>query len=110
VDDTDWGQIAALYDGLAAIAPSPVVDLNRAVAVGMAEGPAAGLALVDRLSGHPALAHYPYLPAARGDLLEKLGRHRDAAAEFRRAAALTSNHQTRSLLLARADACDRAAQ
>jgi predicted RNA polymerase sigma factor len=109
VDDTDWPRIAVLYAALAAIAPSPIVDLNRAVAVGMAEGPAAGLVLVDRLSAHPALRSYPYLPAVRGDMLERLGRHREAEAEFRHAAALTSNDRTRSLLLERARVCGAAA-
>jgi predicted RNA polymerase sigma factor len=102
VEGTDWSRIAALYAELAAIAPSPVIELNRAVAVGMADGPAAGLALIETLAAEPALANYPYLPAARGDLLERLGRGDEAAAEFQRAAALTSNARTRDLLLDRA--------
>jgi predicted RNA polymerase sigma factor len=101
-EDTDWVRIAALYDGLAALVGSPVVELNRAVAVGMAFGPAAGLDLVDQLLDEPALRHYHLLPSVRGDLLAKLGRRQDAAAEFRRAAALTQNERERALLLARA--------
>ena len=101
-EDTDWVRIAALYDGLAALNPSPVVELNRAVAVGMAFGPAAGLELVDALAGEPALRRYHLLPAVRGDLLAKLGRHAEARAEFERAAALTRNARERELLLERA--------
>jgi len=108
-EDTDWARIAALYEGLAHIAPSPVVELNRAVAVGMACGPAAGLALVDRLVGEPALKAYHLLPSVRGDLLEKLGRHAEARAEFERAAALTRNARERRLLLDRAARCERRA-
>jgi RNA polymerase sigma factor (sigma-70 family) len=100
-EDTDWVRIAALYDGLAALVPSPVVELNRAVAVGMAFGPAAGLELADALVDEPALRHYHLLPSVRGDLLAKLGRRAEAAAEFRRAAALTENARERALLLAR---------
>ncbi|GAA1514760.1 RNA polymerase sigma factor [Dactylosporangium maewongense] len=100
--DTDWDRIVALYRLLAHVAPSAVVRLNLAVAVGMASGPSAGLALLDELDG--ALANYPYLPAARGDLLERLGRHEEARAEFARAAALTRNERERSLFLARASA------
>jgi len=100
-EDTDWVRIAALYDGLAALNPSPVVELNRAVAVGMALGPAAGLELVDALDGEPALRRYHLLPAVRGDLLEKLGRQREAAAEFHRAASLTENQRERALLIRR---------
>ena len=92
----------ALYDALAQVAPSPVVALNRAVAVGMAEGPAAALALVDALASDPALRGYPWLPSVRGDLLDKLGRPAEARAEFERAAALTRNAQEKALLLARA--------
>jgi RNA polymerase sigma-70 factor, ECF subfamily len=99
---TDWPRIAALYAELARVAPSPVVELNRAVAVGMAEGPTAGLALVDTLRAEPALAHYHLLPAVRGDLLQKLGRHDEARAEFERAASLTGNEQERRLMLQRA--------
>jgi len=102
--DTDWKRIASLYAELAEVAPSPVVELNRAVAVSMAEGPAAGLALADRLRGEPALAAYHLLPTVRGDLLAKLGRHAEARAEFERAAALTRNARERALLLARAAA------
>jgi predicted RNA polymerase sigma factor len=100
--DTDWVRIAALYDGLASLTHSPVIELNRAVAVGMAFGPAAGLQLVDALVDEPALRRYHLLPSVRGDLLAKLGRHAEAAAEFRRAAALTRNERERALLLARA--------
>src|SRR5919198_4542455 len=92
-EETDWERIVALYDGLAAIAPSPVVELNRAVAVGMAYGPAAGLELLDGLSSAPALEGYHLLPAARGDLLERLGRAEEARAEFERAALLTQNER-----------------
>jgi RNA polymerase sigma factor (sigma-70 family) len=101
-EDTDWEAIVALYDGLSEIARSPVVDLNRAVAVGMAFGAAAGLALVDELTTEPALAGYPWLFSARGDLLAKLGRHDESRAEFERAASLTQNQQERKLLLDRA--------
>jgi len=102
--DTDWSRIAALYGQLAVRVPSPVVALNRALAVSMAEGPAAGLALVDALAGEPALASYALLPSARADLLAKLGRHAEARAEFERAAALTRNTRLRDRLLARAAA------
>jgi RNA polymerase sigma factor (sigma-70 family) len=101
-EDTDWTRIAALYDALAQVAPSPVVELNRAVAVAMAFGPAAGLELVDRLGSEPALQGYHLLPSVRGDLLAKLGRSREARIEFERAAALTLNERERKLLLARA--------
>jgi predicted RNA polymerase sigma factor len=99
---TDWAQIVALYDALAQVAPSPVVELNRAVAVGMAFGPAAALELVDALLAEPALAHYHWLPSVRGDLLAKLGRAAEARHEFERAAALTRNARERALLLERA--------
>ena len=99
--DTDWSRIVALYSELAQIAPSPVVDLNRAVAVGMADGPQAGLDLVDRLIGEPALERYPFLPAVRADLLQKLGRFDEARSELERAASLTRNRRERDLLLAR---------
>ena len=99
---TDWPRIAALYDALAALAPSPVVELNRAVALAMAFGPAAGLEVADALRDEPALARYHLLPAVRGDLLEKLGRRDEACAEFERAAALTRNLRERALLRARA--------
>lgn len=102
--DTDWTRITALYEQLANAAPSPVVTLNRAVAVGMAYGPAAGLALVDALVSEPSLRTYHLLPAVRGDLLAKLGRHAEACQEFERAAALTRNARERELLLARARA------
>jgi RNA polymerase sigma factor (sigma-70 family) len=101
-DETDWARIAALYGALAEAAPSPVVELNRAVALAMAEGPAAGLAIVDALQGDPALAGYHLLPSVRGDLLAKLGRTDEARAEFARAASLTRNERERKLLLARA--------
>jgi RNA polymerase sigma-70 factor, ECF subfamily len=101
---TDWTRIADLYAQLAAIAPSPIVELNRAVAVAMASGAAAGLALVDRLRSEPALKDYHLLPSVRGDLLAKLGRHDEARAEFRRAASLTRNERERALLLQRAGA------
>ncbi|MGH8781706.1 RNA polymerase sigma factor [Paraburkholderia sp.] len=100
--DTDWVQIVALYDALAEVAPSPVVELNRAVAVGMAFGPAAGLEIVDELAADPALTHYHWLPSVRGDLLAKLGRTDEARAEFERAAAMTRNARERELLLERA--------
>jgi predicted RNA polymerase sigma factor len=103
--DTDWPRIAALYDALAALTPSPVVELNRAVAVAMAFGPAAGLALADALLREPALKSYHLLPSVRGDLLAKLGREREAAAEFERAAELTRNERERAFLLARAAKC-----
>nr|WP_245652923.1 RNA polymerase sigma factor [Herbidospora sakaeratensis] len=96
---TDWGRIAALYEQLA---PSPVVELNRAVALAMAYGPEAGLELVDELAGEPALQAYHLLPSVRGDLLARLGRDEEARAEFRRAAELTRNERERALLLARA--------
>ena len=107
-DATDWVQIARLYGALAQAAPSPVVELNRAVAISMADGPAAGLAAVDALAGAPALRGYHLLPAVRGDLLERLGRGEEARAEFARAAALTRNERERALLLARTRAGPRA--
>jgi len=103
-EETDWIRIAALYDALAQLAPSPVVELNRAVALARAFGPAAGLELVDELTREPSLAGYHLLPSVRGDLLARLGRHDEARAEFERAAALTSNARERELLLARARA------
>ncbi|MFF2434527.1 RNA polymerase sigma factor [Streptomyces sp. NPDC058107] len=102
-EETDWAVIATLYGLLAKAAPSPVVELNRAVAVSMAEGPEAGLALVDALAGDPALATYHLLPSVRGDLLARLGRADEARAEFVRAAGLTRNARERALLLARAE-------
>jgi RNA polymerase sigma factor (sigma-70 family) len=101
-EETDWTRIAALYDALAQLAPSPVVELNRAVAYAMTFGPAEGLAIVDALAPDPALASYHLLPAVRGDLLAKLGRTAEARAEFERAASLTRNSRERALLLARA--------
>ena len=98
-------RIAGLYDELFQEAPSPVVALNRAVAVGMASGPAAGLALADGLLSEPWLESYHLLPAVRGDFLEKLGRHEEARAEFERAAAMTRNTRERELLAGRAAAC-----
>jgi len=103
--DTDWARIVALYDALAALMPSPVVLLNRAVAVSMAFGPAEALTLVDELYPEPALASYHLLPAVRGDLLVKLGRHAEARKEFERAAELTQNARERDLLTRRALAC-----
>jgi RNA polymerase sigma factor (sigma-70 family) len=105
VEDTDWERIVALYDGLAQLMPSPVVDLNRAVAVGMAFGPRAALESVDRLREEPALDGYQLLPTVRGDLLEKLGRLDEARAEFERAALLTANSRQRAALVKRAAAC-----
>jgi RNA polymerase sigma-70 factor, ECF subfamily len=104
--DTDWARIATLYAQLAQVMPSPVVELNRAVAVGMAHGPAAGLAHVDRLRSEPRLRDYHLLPSVRGDLLFKLGRLEEARAEFERAARLTRNERERAFLLARAADCD----
>ncbi len=101
-DDTDWAHIAALYESLAHVAPSPIVELNRAVAVGMAFGPATGLELVDALTGEPSLKGYHLLPSVRGDLLAKLHRFAEARAEFERAASLTRNRRERTLLLERA--------
>ncbi len=101
--DTDWARIAALYRALGALTPSPVIELNRAVAVSMAQGPAAGLELVDALATAPALKSYHLLPSVRADLLVKLGRHREAEAEFARAARMTRNRRERELLLARAE-------
>jgi RNA polymerase sigma-70 factor (ECF subfamily) len=103
--ETDWTRIVALYDALAQLAPSPIVDLNRAVAVSMAFGPAAALEIVDVLSGDSRLRSYHLLPSVRGDLLEKLGRFEEARTEFTRAAALAQNARERSLLLGRAAAC-----
>jgi len=99
---TDWARIAALYDALAQTAPSPVVELNRAVAVGMAFGPAAGLQIIDALQRDKALGNYHWLPSVRGDLLARLGRHEEARAEFMRAAELAHNERERELLMERA--------
>jgi len=103
--ETDWPRIVALYEALAELAPSPVVELNRAVAMAMAFGPAAGLGLVDALTSEPALAGYHLLPSVRGDLLERLGRFDEARAEFERAASITRNARERELLLERAATC-----
>ena len=100
--ETDWARIARLYASLAQLTPSPVVELNRAVALSMAFGPAAGLELVDTLTSEPSLKDYHLLPAVRGDLLRKLGRFDEARAEFHRAATLTRNSRERTLLLERA--------
>lgn len=105
--ETDWHRIAALYDALAQLMPSPVVELNRAVAVAMAFGPAAGLELVDTLTSEPSLKAYHLLPSVRGDFLFKLGRFTEAQAEFARAATLTQNARERELLLDRAALCSR---
>jgi RNA polymerase sigma factor (sigma-70 family) len=104
-EETDWPRIAALYDALAQLTPSPVVELNRAVALGMAFGPAAGLELVDELTAEPSLKSYYLLPSVRGDLLAKLDRFDEARVEFERAASLTRNARERKLLLERAAAC-----
>ena len=109
-DETDWPHIVTLYGELARVAPSPVVELNRAVAVAMAFGPAAGLELVEALTREGSLANYHLLPSVRGDLLKKLGRLNEARADFERAAALTRNSRERELLLNRARACSSAAQ
>jgi RNA polymerase sigma factor (sigma-70 family) len=103
--DTDWIRIAGLYGVLSRLTPSPVIELNRAVAVSMADGPAAGLSIVEGLAGEPALQGYHLLPSVRGDLLERLGRRDEARAEFERAAAMTGNARERAHLLARAAAC-----
>ena len=103
--DTDWVKIVALYDALAQLNPSPVIELNRAVAVSMAYGPSAGLELVDALIAEPQLSDYALLPGVRGDLLEKLGRLAEAGEEFARAASLAQNGRMRSLLQSRAGAC-----
>ena len=104
-EETDWARIVALYDALSQLMPSPVVELNRAVAVAMAFGPATGLPLVDALASEPSLRAYHLLPSVRGDLLAKLGRVDEARTEFERAASLTKNARERELLLARAAAC-----
>jgi predicted RNA polymerase sigma factor len=108
-EETDWPQIASLYAALAQLAPSPVVELNRAVALSRASGPSAGLAIVDRLRDEPSLAGYHLVASVRGDLLERLGRQEEARAEFERAASMTRNAPERELLLERAAACRPAA-
>lgn len=108
-DDTEWSRIAALYDELAAIMPSPIVELNRAVAYGMAFGPEKGLEVVAPIAAHPSLAGYPYLPGVRADLLFKLKRFAEAKVEFEKAAALTKNLSQKALLLDKAEACDQSA-
>ena len=108
-EETDWARITALYESLARLAPSPVVELNRAVAVSMAFGPAAGLELVEALASEPLLKAYHLLPAVRGDLLDKLGRLDEARAEFERAASLTRNARERDVLFQRAATCERKA-
>jgi len=108
-DATDWHRIASLYAQLVHLTPSPIVELNRAVAVSMASGPAAALPLIDAIAGEPALRSYHLLPSVRGDLLLKLGRHDEARAEFERAAALTRNAREQTLLLNRAQACSQPA-
>jgi RNA polymerase sigma factor (sigma-70 family) len=108
-DETNWARIVALYGDLAEVGPSPVVELNRAVAVGMAFGPAAGLELVDRLQDEPTLRAYHLLPSIRGDFLKKLGRTEEARGEFERAASMTHNSRERRLLVERARACRDAA-
>jgi RNA polymerase sigma-70 factor, ECF subfamily len=109
-EETDWKRILALYDALAQIAPSPVVELNRAVALAMAYGPAAGLELVDALALEPTLRTYHLLPGVRGDLLARLGRLDDARVEFERAASLTRNERERAILLERARATEQGQQ
>ena len=104
-EDTDWPGIVRLYTALAQLTPSPVVELNRAVAVAMAFGPEAGLELVDALTAERTLQNYHLLPSVRGDLLKKLSRFIEARAEFERAASLTRNARERELLLKRAQAC-----
>jgi predicted RNA polymerase sigma factor len=105
-DDTDWRRIAALYDRLRVVAPSPVVDLNRAIAYSMAFGPEAGLRLLDEIADVDALRGYAPLPAARGDFLFRAGRLAEAGSEFKAAATLTRNAREKAFLLGRADACD----
>ncbi|HEU4462772.1 MAG TPA: DUF6596 domain-containing protein, partial [Solirubrobacterales bacterium] len=100
-EETDWVRIAALYEALGQIQPSPIVELNRAVAVGMAFGPETGLTLIAEIEDEPALADNHLLPSVRADLLEKAGRHEEAASEFKRAANLTENERERELLLRR---------
>jgi len=107
-EDTDWARIVGIYGALASLTPSPVIELNRAVALGMLMGPAAGLEIVDALKDEPALRNYHPLPSVRGDLLKKLGRMAEARAEFERAASMTGNEREKKLLLDRAKACTEA--
>lgn len=100
--ETDWARIVGLYGALAALQPSPIVELNRAVALAMHFGPEAGLAVVDEIAGDPALADYHLLPSVRGHLLSELGRHAEAQSEFERAASMTRNERERTLLQKRA--------
>jgi len=110
-DSTDWRAIARLYGQLATLIASPVIELNRAVAVGMSDGPQAALCIVDRIAGEGALRAYHLLPTVRGDLLQKLGRHSEARAAFEEAAALTANTREREMLKRRAtEAADAAAR
>jgi RNA polymerase sigma factor (sigma-70 family) len=109
-EETDWSHIAALYAALVHVVPSPIIELNRAVAVSMAYGPAAGLELVDALGSEPSLEGYPLLPGVRGDLLMKLGRHAEARPEFERAATLNRNARERGMLLERARACENSSE
>ncbi len=104
-DETDWSRIVELYSQLAERIPSPVIELNRAVAVSMASGPGAALPIVDQLANEPTLQRYHFLPAVRADLLAKLGRSEEARVEFERAASLTQNTRERELLLDRARTC-----
>jgi predicted RNA polymerase sigma factor len=104
-EETEWTRIAALYDALAQLTPSPVVELNRAVAYSMAFGPAEALSIVNELVAEPSLKNYHLLPSVRGDFLAKLGRFGEARSEFERAASMTQNSKERTLLLARAAAC-----
>ena len=104
-EETDWARIVGFYGALGELAPSPIVELNRAVALAMLFGPAAGLEIVDALKTEPALKNYHLLPSVRGDLLRKLGRNEEARAEFERAASLTRNVRERALLLDRAAKC-----
>jgi len=106
-DETKWARIVELYEELGRLSPSPIVELNRAVAVAMASGPAAGLKAVDALTAEPYLKDYHLLPSVRGDLLSKLGRLEEASVEFQRAASLTRNARERDLLLERAASCSR---
>jgi predicted RNA polymerase sigma factor len=104
-EDTDWAGIVGIYGALGALTPSPVIELNRAVALGMLMGPTSGLEIVDALKDEPLLKNYHLLPSVRGDFLKKLGRTDEARAEFERAAAMTENEREKKLLLDRAKAC-----